>query len=167
MNLNDIKATPLYRKRVKRVGRGTGNGKGRTCGRGNKGQNSRSGTSHPVLHEGGTMPLYRRLPKRGFDNSKFHASWVSFNLEQLNQFKPGDQITLETLVQSEIVHVNARDMKTTRCKLLGRGDLKVENLKITLHNISKVAREKLEQAKGTVEIIRFKPRKKKSRRSKS
>lgn len=111
------------------------------------------------------MPLYRRLPKRGFDNSKFHASWVSLNLDRLNEFKAGDEITLETLVKNGILDVNTKDIKTTRLKLLGRGEIKVENLKVTLHNISKTAREKLEQAKGTVEIIRFKPRKKNSKKS--
>ena len=128
-----------------RRGRGHGSGNGKTAGKGHKGQKARSGAPRPGL-EGGQMPLYRRLPKRGFTcrNSK---DIVAVNVDVLNRFEDGSEVTISSLVESGIVS-NPRD----GVKILGNGELtKKLNVKVTAASAS--AKEKIEAAGGTIEVI--------------
>ena len=145
MNLNDVKQVPISRKKSKRLGRGIGSGQGKTAGKGHKGQNARSGSSRPRAFEGGTMPLYRRLPKRGFNNERFIV-----NVEQLNALSDGQTVTLAELDKAGIVKAS-KGVKYV--KILGNGELKVQKLKVKVHKISKSAKEKIENNQGTVKIV--------------
>ncbi len=140
----------------KRVGRGQGSGKGRYSGRGIKGQKSRSG-SHKMRagFEGGQMPVYMRVGKLRGNTSKdamplgpFRTSTVPVNLRDLERFGNGDEVTPETLVEKGIIKNTKTDVK-----ILGMGDLKTK-LTIRVHAISATAREKIENAGGTVELLR-------------
>lgn len=162
MNLTELKETYLPRKKNKRVGRGKGSGTGRTSGRGQKGQNARQGANLRIVFEGGTMPLFRRLPKRGFNNVRFQDDWVTVNIEQLNQLQPGTEVTLETLKEQKILRV--KKSQKPFLKILGEGELKVENLIVKAHKITNKAKEKLEQAQGKVELIPIRPDQKKPRK---
>lgn len=140
-----------------RVGRGIGSGKGKTSGRGVKGQKSRSGVAIKSF-EGGQMPLYRRLPKRGFSSTR-RENIAKINLEDIEMFlknkriKNEDEITIKYLIDKKIVK-----KKYDKLKVLGTGDLK-EKLKIKTDYISKSAKEKIEKAGGSVSIL-SKPNKK-------
>ena len=128
-----------------RRGRGHGSGNGKTAGKGHKGQKARSGAPRPGF-EGGQMPLYRRLPKRGFTcrNSK---DIVAVNVDVLNRFEDGSEVTISSLVESGIVS-NPRD----GVKILGNGELtKKLNVRVTAASAS--AKEKIEAAGGTIEVI--------------
>ena len=128
-----------------RRGRGHGSGNGKTAGKGHKGQKARSGAPRPGF-EGGQMPLYIRLPKRGFTcrNSK---DIVAVNVDVLNRFEDGSEVTISSLVESGIVS-NPRD----GVKILGNGELtKKLNVKVTAASAS--AKEKIEAAGGTIEVI--------------
>ena len=128
-----------------RRGRGHGSGNGKTAGKGHKGQKALSGAPRPGF-EGGQMPLYRRLPKRGFTcrNSK---DIVAVNVDVLNRFEDGSEVTISSLVESGIVS-NPRD----GVKILGNGELtKKLNVKVTAASAS--AKEKIEAAGGTIEVI--------------
>ncbi|MGN0363605.1 MAG: 50S ribosomal protein L15 [Bilifractor sp.] len=128
-----------------RRGRGHGSGNGKTAGKGHKGQKARSGAPRPGF-EGGQMPLYRRLPKRGFTcrNSK---EIVSVNVDALNRFEDGTDVTISTLVESGVIS-NPRD----GVKILGNGELtKKLNVKVTAASAS--AKEKIVAAGGTIEVI--------------
>ncbi|MGO5336858.1 50S ribosomal protein L15 [Bilifractor sp. LCP19S3_H10] len=128
-----------------RRGRGHGSGNGKTAGKGHKGQKARSGAPRPGF-EGGQMPLYRRLPKRGFTcrNSK---DIVAVNVDVLNRFEDGSEVTISSLVERGIVS-NPRD----GVKILGNGELtKKLNVKVTAASAS--AKEKIEAAGGTIEVI--------------
>jgi large subunit ribosomal protein L15 len=162
MNLTDIKKEPLSRRRARRVGRGTGSGWGRTAGRGLKGQSVRSGGPHKTkqLFDGGTTPLFRRLPKRGFSNARYNHEWLIINIEQLNVFAEGAEVNLNSLIQHNLLTVH-KSKKNIALKLLGDGELKVQKLKVHVDKITPSAKEKLEKAQGTVDIIRPKIRRKK------
>ena len=134
------------KKRRKRIGQGMGSGHGKTATRGSKGQRSRSGARMRPGFEGGQMPLHRRLPKRGFTNI-FKKQFALVNLRDLTDFTPGETITPELLIQRGYVK-ELRD----GLKVLGDGELKVA-LKITAHHFSKSAREKIQKAGGTAEVI--------------
>lgn len=154
MNLTEIKETPLSRKARKRVGRGCASGQGCTAGRGSKGQGARSGIGKSPVFEGGSMPLYRRLPKRGFNNEKFSRDWVTVNIEDLNALAPGAEVTMEILKQSGIAKF--KKSKRSCWKLLGEGELQVEGLKVKAHLVSESAKQKLEQKNGSVELLPYK-----------
>ncbi|MEE8885987.1 MAG: 50S ribosomal protein L15 [Eubacteriales bacterium] len=128
-----------------RRGRGHGSGNGKTAGFGHKGQRARSGAPRPGF-EGGQMPLYRRLPKRGFTcrNSK---NIVGINVSELNRFEDGSEVTTASLVEAGIVS-NPRD----GVKILGNGDL-TKKLTVKVSAVSAGAKEKIEAAGGTVEVI--------------
>ena len=134
-----------------RVGRGIGSGKGKTSGRGVKGQKSRSGVAIKSF-EGGQMPLYRRLPKRGF-NSRRKDNIAIVNLDDIGMFiknkriKNQDEITVKYLIEKKIIK-----KKYDKLKVLGTGDLK-EKLKIKTNYISKSAKEKIEKAGGSVTVL--------------
>ncbi len=148
MMLNDITAEAGAHKKRKRVGRGESSGMGKTCGRGNKGCQSRSGGGTRPTHEGGQMPIFRRLPKRGFSNVNFARTWQVVNLDRLERaFDSGTQIDVETLKQRRLIS-GARPI----VKILAKGTLS-KKLSVAAHAFSPKAREAIEQAGGTVTVI--------------
>jgi large subunit ribosomal protein L15 len=164
LNLSNL-APAQPREDRKRVGRGPGSGKGRYAGRGIKGQKSRAG-SHKMRagFEGGQMPIYMRIGKQRGPTSKdampigpFRTSTVPVNVRDLDRFENGDEVTPETLVEKGIVKNTRTDVK-----LLGTGEVS-KKLTIKVHAISASAREKIEAAGGTIELLR-EPKVKKVRR---
>jgi large subunit ribosomal protein L15 len=148
IGLNNLKAPAGANHKKKRVGRGQGSGLGKTSGRGNKGQKSRSGYSQKRGFEGGQMPLHRRLPKRGFTNI-FKREWAEVNLSRLEElFEAGATITPETLVERGLV----RKSLQKSVAVLGKGELS-KALTISAHRFSESAKKKIEAAGGTAEII--------------
>lgn len=135
-----------YRKR-KRIGRGNGSGYGKTAGRGHKGQLSRSGAKRVTLEEGGQMPLFRRIPKRGFNNTKFAKNYEIINVCQLERFEEGAQVGLEQLTQAGLI-----DDRRSRVKILGDGQL-TKKLEISAHKFSKSAAEKIAASGGKANVI--------------
>ncbi|WP_425445966.1 50S ribosomal protein L15 [Dethiothermospora halolimnae] len=131
----------------KRLGRGTATGQGKTSGRGENGQNSRSGGGVRPGFEGGQMPLYRRLPKRGFNNKRFAKEFVIVNLEQLNKFDENTEVTPELLIESGVIK-NTKD----GVKVLAKGELN-KKLIVKANKFSKSAAEKIEAVGGKVEVI--------------
>ena len=146
MKLENLCATPEAKIR-KRVGRGPGSGMGKTSTRGENGQKSRSGASISAWFEGGQSPLYRRIPKRGFNNARFRIEFATINLSDLNRFNDGDVITLELLKEKGII-------KKELCglKVLGNGTLE-KKLTIKANRFSSSAVTKIENAGGTAEVI--------------
>ncbi len=147
MKLNELTASPEAKVR-KRVGRGTGSGLGKTAGRGENGQKSRSGASIPAWFQGGQTPLYRRVPKRGFNNAKFRTEYATINLSDLNKyFNDGDVVTPELLKEKGII-------KKQLCgvKVLGNGELE-KKLTIRANRFSSSAVTKIESAGGKAEVI--------------
>ena len=146
MKLENLVATPEAKTR-KRVGRGPGSGMGKTATRGENGQRSRSGASIPAWFEGGQSPLYRRIPKRGFNNARFRVEYATINLSDLNKFNDGDVITPELLKEKGIV-------KKQLCgiKVLGNGTLE-KKLTVRANRFSSSAVTKIESAGGTAEVI--------------
>jgi large subunit ribosomal protein L15 len=151
MKLSDIADNAGSRKKRMRVGRGIGSGKGKTSGRGGKGQTARSGVRIKGF-EGGQMPLHRRLPKRGFNNI-FRLDFVEVNLDRIQQaidakvLDAGATINAEALVKSRVLR-RARD----GVRLLGRGEIKAK-VNIEVHGASKSAIAAVEKAGGTVKIL--------------
>jgi len=146
MRINDLSPAPKSVKKRKRVGRGCGSGHGSTSCRGSKGQNSRSGGGVRAGFEGGQMPLYRRVPKRGFTNVfKKHYSIV--NIEKLNLFDNGDVVTAKELIEKGIIKKIDDGVK-----ILAKGTI---NKKIILkvNKFSQKAAEKIESAGGKIEVI--------------
>lgn len=146
MKLHELTATPGARKERKRVGRGTGSGMGKTATRGHKGQNARSGGGVRPGFEGGQNPLYRRLPKRGFNN-RFRTEYAVVNVEDLNKFAAGTEVTPEVLLESGIIK-NPQD----GIKILGNGELTVK-LSVKANKFSQSAVEKIQAAGGQTEVI--------------
>jgi large subunit ribosomal protein L15 len=147
MKLHELQPAPGSKKTRKRVGRGTGSGLGKTSGRGHKGQNARSGGGVRPGFEGGQNPLYRRLPKRGFNNARFATEYAIVNLDQLNRFAEGTEVTPELLL-AEGVLKNPKD----GIKVLGNGDLTVK-LTVKAHKFSQSAADKIQAAGGKTEVI--------------
>jgi len=147
IGLNNLKPAAGSTHKKKRVGRGPGSGLGKTAGRGNKGQKSRSGYSGKVGFEGGQMPLQRRLPKRGFTNI-FKKQWIEVTLSTLeNSFEAGDSITPETMHERGVIAKGKRDIV-----VLGTGDI-TKALTVSAHRFTKGARQKIEAAGGTANVI--------------
>ena len=134
-------------KTRKRVGRGVGSGLGKTSGRGENGQKSRSGYSHKAGFEGGQLPLFRRLPKRGFSNAKFKVRYATINLSDLNVFNDGEVITPELLKEKGIVKKQLAGIK-----VLGNGTLE-KKLTIKANRFSSSALEKIEESGSIAEVI--------------
>jgi large subunit ribosomal protein L15 len=151
LSLNNLSPTKGSTHKKKRVGRGPGSGLGKTAGRGHKGQKSRSGYSRKIGFEGGQMPLQRRLPKRGFTNI-FKKKWIEVSLAKLEEsFNAGDEITPEVLHEKGLIKKAKHDLV-----ILGTGDIS-KALKISAHRFTKTAREKIENAGGSItEIIKHK-----------
>lgn len=145
--LNNLHPAPGSTHKKKRVGRGPGSGLGKTAGRGNKGQKSRSGYSAKVGFEGGQMPLHRRLPKRGFTNI-FKKEWLEVSLAALEKnFAAGEEITPELLHERGLIKKSKHDVV-----VLGNGDV-TKALRISAHRFTKSAREKIEKAGGSANVI--------------
>ncbi|MHC4778541.1 MAG: 50S ribosomal protein L15 [Planctomycetota bacterium] len=147
MDLKTIKSNPVNQKSRMRVGRGRGTGKGKTCGRGHKGQKSRSGYKWHAYFEGGQMPLFRRLPKKGFNNGRFRKELVIINVKDLNRFTKGGTVDPSVIREAGLVN-NVRD----GLKILGKGEVEVA-LTVKAHQFSETAVKKIESAGGTVELI--------------
>ena len=144
--MNHIKV-PRGANRGRRVkGRGQGTGHGARCGRGNKGQNARAGGGVRIGFEGGQMPLYRRLPKRGFNN-KFRKDWIVLNVRDLNQFDDGSEVSPQLLIESGLVK-HSRD----GLRILGEGEVE-KKLTVRAHHFSASAKAKIEAAGGSVEVL--------------
>jgi large subunit ribosomal protein L15 len=151
IGLNNIRAPKGATHKKKRVGRGPGSGLGKTAGRGNKGQKSRSGYSAKIGFEGGQMPLHRRLPKRGFTNI-FKKEWIEVSLSALDRsFEANDEVTPELLHERGLIKKAKRDVV-----VLGTGEIS-KALRISAHRFTKSAREKIEQAGGAVTLITRNP----------
>ena len=146
MNLHELKANPGARKEAKRIGRGQGSGNGKTAGKGQKGQLSRSGGGKGPVFEGGQTPLYKRIPKRGFTNVN-RKEYANVNLSDLNRFEDGATVTPETLLASGIIK-----KELSGVKVLGNGTLE-KKLSVTCHKISSSAKAAIEKAGGKVEVL--------------
>ncbi len=146
MNLSELKpAAGSKQSNMFRRGRGHGSGNGKTAGKGHKGQKARSGAPRPGF-EGGQLPLYRRLPKRGFTNIN-SKEIVAIGLDRLNVFEDGAEVTVETLVEKGIVK-NPKD----GVKILGNGEL-TKKLDVKVNAFSKSAAEKIQAVGGKAEVI--------------
>ena len=152
MRLHNLRPRPGARHRVKRLGCGESSGHGKTSGKGHKGQKARSGGSLRLGFEGGQMPLIRRLPKRGFNNTAFHKNFAIVNLNDLNEFKAGTVVNEQLLRESKLVRGDFAGIK-----ILGEGELK-HALKIEADKVSESAKEKIEKAGGTVTMRESQPR---------
>lgn len=146
MKIHELAPAKGARKAAKRVGRGPGSGHGKTSCRGHKGQKSRSGGGPRPGFEGGQMPLQRRLPKRGFTNI-FRKHYSIVNVRDLDRFEPNTQVDSEALKAKGLVK-QVRD----GVKLLGNGDIS-HPLEIRVHKVSRTARQKVEAAGGSVELV--------------
>jgi len=131
----------------KRVGRGSGSGHGKTCGRGHKGCMSRSGASMSVLYEGGQMPFYRRLPKHGFSNYKFATRYEIVNVSQLERFEDGLDIGAEQLCEAGLI-----DSAKSKVKILGNGEL-TKKVQVIANKFSKTAEHKIVASGGVAKVI--------------
>lgn len=149
MSLDKLSPAEGSRKARKRKGRGHSSGQGKTAGKGHKGQTARSGGSTALGFEGGQMPLYRRLPKRGFSNKQFETRYDVVNLSQLSGLEAGTVVDLESLVAAGIIKATRRH---AGLKVLAGGDLSVA-LTVRAAKFSETAAEKIRAAGGTAETV--------------
>jgi large subunit ribosomal protein L15 len=146
MKLQSLEKSPETKSR-KRVGRGPGSGMGKTSTRGEKGQKARSGASISPWFEGGQTPLFRRIPKRGFNNKRFATVYATINLSDLNRFNDGDTVTPELLKEMGIVK-----KQLSGIKVLANGKLE-KKVNVKAHRFSSKAVTKSEELGGTTEVI--------------
>lgn len=147
MKLHELKKNEGATFRKKIVGRGSGSGSGKTSGRGQKGQNARSGGGVSPVFEGGQLPLYRRLPKRGFSNHKFKVVYATINVGELNVFEDGTVVTPALLKEKGIVKKQLNGIK-----VLGNGKLE-KKLTIQANRFSSSALKKIEESGSKAEVI--------------
>ena len=147
MKLNELKYSEGSKFSAKRKGRGTSSGMGKTSSRGQKGQNARSGGGVRIGFEGGQNPLFRRIPKRGFNNYNFEVKYAVINVSDLNKFKDGTEITPELLKEMGLVKKQLDGIK-----VLGNGTLE-RKLTVKASVFSKTAKEKIEKNGGKAEVI--------------
>ena len=147
MKLNELKYNEGSKKDIKRLGRGSSSGTGKTSGKGHKGQNARSGGGVKPTFEGGQLPLYRRLPKRGFSNAEFKTVYAVINLSDLNRFEDGAVVTPELLKEMGLIK-NQLD----GIKVLGNGKL-TKKLTVKAHKFSSSAQREIESNGGKTEVI--------------
>jgi large subunit ribosomal protein L15 len=145
MKLHELSPAEGSAKKAWRVGRGTGSGNGKTAGKGHKGQNARSGGGVRPGFEGGQIPLYRKLPKRGFHN-KFGKTYSIVNVDVFNKFEDGAVVDLATLLENKIVR-KAND----GLKVLGNGEI-TKKITVKAAVFSATAKEKIEAAGGKIEV---------------
>ncbi len=144
MKLNELEASTKARKRI---GRGPGSGNGKTSGKGHKGQNARSGGGVRPGFEGGQLPLYRRLSKRGFNNYNFQTTYATVNVGDLERFEEGTVVTKELLIEVGLVKKELDGIK-----ILGNGEL-TKKLTVKANKFSSTAKTKIENVGGTIEVI--------------
>ena len=145
---NEITAIAGADKKRNRVGRGRGSGNGKTAGRGHKGAGSRAGNSTHLAYEGGQMPLFRRLPKRGFSNAKFAVRYEIVNVSQLERvFSDGATVSADELIGAGLVN-----SRKSRIKILGDGEL-TKKLTVSAHKFSKSAEQKISGCGGTAQVV--------------
>jgi len=147
MKLHELVANEGAKQTKKRVGRGPGSGLGKTSGKGQKGQKARSGGGKGAVFEGGQLPLYRRLPKRGFSNAKFKTVYATVNLDDLNRFENGTVVTHALLKETGLVKKGLDGIK-----VLGEGTLE-KKLTIQANKFSGSALEKIEKSGSKAEVI--------------
>ena len=147
MKLHELEKNIGATHAKKRVGRGSGSGLGKTSGRGQKGQKARSGGSINPVFEGGQLPLYRRLPKRGFTNDKFRTRYAFINLDELNRFEEGTVVTPALLKETGIIKKQLAGIK-----VLGTGKLE-KKLTIQANKFSASALEKIQESGSKAEVI--------------
>ena len=147
MKLHELEKNIGATHAKKRVGRGSGSGLGKTSGRGQKGQKARSGGSINPVFEGGQLPLYRRLPKRGFTNDKFRTRYAVINLDELNRFEEGTVVTPALLKETGIIKKQLAGIK-----VLGTGKLE-KKLTIQANKFSASALEKIQESGSKAEVI--------------
>ena len=147
MKLNELKYNEGSKKDIKRLGRGSSSGTGKTSGRGENGQKSRSGGGVRIGFEGGQLPLYRRLPKRGFSNAMFKKTYAVINVSDLNKFEEGTEVTPELLFEMGIIK-----RQLSGIKVLGNGEL-TKKVKIQAYAFSASAVSKLQNANIPFEIV--------------
>jgi len=147
MNLKDAKHVFQKAKKRKRIGRGAGSGHGKTSCKGNKGEKARSGKKLRLLFEGGQMPLFRRIPKRGFSNMPFKKKYMVMNVKDFENFESGTRVDLQKLKDSGLV-------KSIKCdlKILGEGTL-TKSLTVVAHKFSETAMKKIKDAGGEAEAL--------------
>lgn len=153
MNLAEAKALGLKSTARKRIGRGVGSGLGKTSGRGHKGAKARSGWSRRLGWEGGQMPLFRRLPKRGFNNKIFAKVFTVINVGDLGVFEDGAVVDLAAVLAKGLT---SKEKQSDLFKVLGDGELQ-RRLTVKADAVTATARTKIEQAGGTVELITPRP----------
>ena len=148
MLTNEITAIVGANPKRKRIGRGKGSGHGKTSGRGHKGAGSRAGNSLRLVDEGGQMPLFRRLPKRGFNNANFATRYEIVNVAQLDRaFGDDATVNIEDLISKGLV-----DSRQSKVKILGDGEL-TKKLTVTAHKFSKSAEQKISGCGGTAKVV--------------
>lgn len=148
MDVQTAVKDPAGRFAKKRVGRGPGSGHGKTSGRGHKGQKSRSSVSVKLLSEGGQRPLFRRIPKRGFNNARFKKRWAVVNVGDLSRlFEAGSRVDREALVKARLVRSRGEAVK-----ILGKGEID-RALVVVASRFSETARRKITEAGGTIEVV--------------
>ena len=147
MKLHELEKNIGATHSKKRVGRGSGSGLGKTSGKGHKGQKARSGGSINPVFEGGQLPLYRRIPKRGFSNALFKTEYAVINVEDLNNFEDGTVVSPALLRETGMVK-----NQLSGIKVLGEGKLE-KKLTIQAHKFSKSALEKIKESGSTIEVI--------------
>ena len=147
MKLHELRPSEGAFKTSKRLGRGTGSGLGKTSGKGHKGQNARSGGGVRPGFEGGQLPLFRRLPKRGFSNAMFKVEYATINVSDLEKFEDGAVVTPELLKEMGILKKQLAGVK-----VLGNGEL-TKKLTVKAHKFSASAVEKIEAIGGKAEVI--------------
>lgn len=147
MRLHDLKPRPGAKHRRKRLGQGESSGHGKTSGRGGKGQTARSGSSIRIGFEGGQMPLIRRIPKRGFNNTRHATRYIPVNLDALNQFEDGARVD-----ETALRNAGLANGPSSGVKILGDGEL-TRKLTVSAHAFSASARSKIEAKGGSCELI--------------
>ena len=147
MKLHELSPAEGSVKEGFRKGRGTGSGNGKTAGKGHKGQNARSGGGVRPGFEGGQLPLYRKLPKRGFNNSRFGKAYAVVNVQSLNKFNDGDVVDCAALLSAGIVNTVVDGVK-----ILGEGEL-TKKLTVKAAVFSASAKEKIEAVGGKTEVV--------------
>ena len=147
MRLHNLKPRPGAKHRRKRLGQGESSGLGKTSGRGGKGQTARSGSSIRAGFEGGQMPLYRRIPKRGFNNALHTVRYLAVNLDSLNKFEDGSRVDESAMRKAGLANGTAAGIK-----ILGSGEL-TRKLTISAHAFSASARAKIEAKGGSCELV--------------
>ena len=147
MKLHELSPAPGSAKDAWRKGRGPGSGNGKTAGKGHKGQNARSGGGVRIGFEGGQLPLYRKLPKRGFNNLRFGKQYTVINVESLNKFNDGDVVDSAALLLNGMI-----DSVNDGVKILGEGEL-TKKLTVKAKVFSASAKEKIEAVGGKTEVV--------------